>query len=530
MQAEQLLVQKIASRPSTEELIFFIAEDDAINSACSELQKKIAGNNKKELKEIYALCQRYHISLVHLTRELNHIQNIFAPRKTISNDHKILGLQAGANIAEVKQVYRKLSIKYHPDTSHKNDTAKFIEITKAYQRIINSTDKKENSDPPSPSAWRYRKNTPPPRQQRKKKYLYLFSLITGAVVLVIVGISIHYQKRAMLNNIRKIAPTPSPVKPLAEKAPVIVKDQSTGIHVPESSKTDVQPHVIEQKKLTLPTSKISEQSSRQILQDEVAFVPFTPESISHVEPPAPDMQTKAEIENLSGLISSSDGHFDSEKSSTTQEADRMEAKGIIRAEEHNDFFSAILEQEKPAEKKIKAPAPAAVQQISKQKETGSVFSGARYHKAIVVKPKEKKIHKKKLSAVNAEQTTPGISTQQSLRKFVQSYTVAYMSRDIQKFALFFTAEAQENGKAFSKIRQKYKQLFNATQSIDYSINLLDTDIQGEKGANLTGRFKVQLIYSPNKIKSSSGTITFFLVKVKNNYRIKALSYHLDPEW
>ncbi|RWX52538.1 DnaJ domain-containing protein [Candidatus Electrothrix marina] len=529
MQAEQLLVQKIASRPSTEELIFFIAEDDAINSACSELQKKIAGNNKKELKEIHALCQRYHISLVHLTRELNHIQNIFAPRETVSDDHKILGLHAGANITEVKQSYRKLSIKYHPDTSDKNDTAKFIEITKAYQRIINSADKKENSATSSPSAWRYRKNTPPPRQQRKKKYLYFFSLITGAVVLIIVGISIHYQKRAMLKNISKISHTSSPAKPQAEKAPVAIKDQSTGIHVPESSKTDVQPQVIEQKKLTLPTRKISEQSSQQIFQDEVAFVPRMPKSISHVEPPAPDMQIEAEIENVNTSISSSDGRFDSEKSST-QKSDLMDTKSIIRAEEHNDFFSAILEQEKTAEEKIKAIVPAAVQQISKQKETGSVFSEAHYHKAIVVKSKKKKIRKEKLPAANAEQTTPGISTQQSLRKFVQSYTAAYMSRDIQKFALFFTAEAQENGKPFSKIRQKYKQLFNATQSIDYSIDLLDTDIQGEKGASLTGRFKVQLIYSPNKIKSSTGTITFFLVKVKKNYRIKALTYHLDPKW
>lgn len=209
MQAENLLIQKIASRPSTEELLFFIAEDEAITLACSGLQKKIAGNNKKELVKIKSLCQKYHISLVYLNRELSHIQNIFAPRETISDDHKVLGLQAGANIAEVKQAYRKLSIKYHPDTSNEKNTAQFIEITKAYQRIITSADNKKSSAVSSPSAWRYRKNNPPPPQQRKKKYLYLFLFVTAAFVLVIVSFSVHYQKHAMLNNISKKIRLPS---------------------------------------------------------------------------------------------------------------------------------------------------------------------------------------------------------------------------------------------------------------------------------------------------------------------------------
>ncbi|MCW5211790.1 DnaJ domain-containing protein [Desulfobulbus sp. TB] len=203
MQAEQLLIQEISSRPSTEDLIFFIAQDDAMTSACAELHKKIANNKKEELKEINLYCQRYHISLTYLARELDHIQNIFAPRKVFSGDHEILGLQAGASLAQVKQAFRKLSLQYHPDTSNKNNTEEFIRITKAYQRIINNTDKKE-SPSSSTTAWRYRKeNSPCQGQKRKKIYLYLFSFISTVLLLVIVGISIHYQKRAMLNNISK---------------------------------------------------------------------------------------------------------------------------------------------------------------------------------------------------------------------------------------------------------------------------------------------------------------------------------------
>ncbi|MCI5182836.1 MAG: hypothetical protein D3921_10065, partial [Candidatus Electrothrix sp. AW1] len=133
MQAEQLLIQKISSRPSTEDLIFFIAQDDAMTSVCAELHKKIAGNKREELKEINLYCQKYHISLAYLSRELDHIQNIFSPRKVFSGDHEILGLQTDASLAQVKHAFRKLCLQYHPDTSNKNNTEKFIKITKAYQ-------------------------------------------------------------------------------------------------------------------------------------------------------------------------------------------------------------------------------------------------------------------------------------------------------------------------------------------------------------------------------------------------------------
>ncbi len=533
MQAEQRLVQKIASRASTEELIFFIAQDEAITSACSELQKKIARNNNKELKTIHALCQRYHISLVYLSRELNHIQNIFAPRETTSDDHKLLGLQAGASIAEVKQAYRRLSIKYHPDTSNKNSTAKFIEITKAYQRITNIADKEENSAPPSSSsAWRYRKNTSPPPQQRKKQYLYLFSVVTGAVVLIIVAFSIHYQKRAMLKNISMVTSTRSPISSPAEDTPAIVKEHLAETHVPEvpeSSTPAVQPQVTEQKQHPLPTSKILEQSFHQFSQNEVALVTPTPESMNHVQSPAPVMQTEAEVENLSTSISFSDSHFDSEKSST-EKTDQMEPKPILPVEKQSNLFSDILEQEKTAEKKIKAVAPGAVQQTSKQKETSSLFSQARYQKVVLIKPKERKIRKKKLPAADEKQVHQGIPVLDSLHTFIKSYTAAYMSKDIQQFALFFTEDSLENDKPFKKMHAKYKQLFNATQSIDYRIDLLGTDIQDEGAtATLTGRFRVQLIFSPYNVKSNSGTITFYLIKIKNSYRIKVLSYHLDPK-
>jgi hypothetical protein len=553
MQVENLLIQKIAARPSTEELLFFIAEDEAITLACSGLQKKIAGSNKKELAKINALCQKYHISLVYLNRELNHIQNIFAPRETISDDHKLLGLQAGANIAEVKQAYRKLSIKYHPDTSNKKNTAQFIEITKAYQHIITSANNKKSSAAPSPSAWRYRENNPPPPQQRKKKYLYLFLFVTVALVLVIVSFSIHYQKHAMLNNISKKNQAPAKqTSPAGEKATAAkVQPVAHQEHPLVSSK--VQLKKIKQAAPPVSAKTTEKLSSLHSSQKHVPAVPATPavpaalvssESRPQViQPLASEEKSGVEVGNFASSISFSHAQFEinDRKNFSVQKPDQEEkeekAKSIISVEETNEFFSDILKQKKLTGERVKATAPAPVpavvpvQQTSNQKKTSSAFPEKRYQAAVIVKPKERKIRKKKLSAADNDQTHQGLSIQDSLRQFVKSYTTAYISRDIGKFALFFTKGAQENGKPFSAMRAKYKQLFDATQSIDYRIDILNTDIQ-KKGtaATLTGRLHVQLIYSPEKIKSNTGTVTFFLIKKGKSYKVKALNYNIDPKW
>ncbi|MGI0046215.1 MAG: J domain-containing protein [Nitrosotalea sp.] len=50
--------------------------------------------------------------------------------------YQILGVQKGASQKEIKNAYRQLSLKYHPDRS-KNDTdgEKFKQITEAYQLL-----------------------------------------------------------------------------------------------------------------------------------------------------------------------------------------------------------------------------------------------------------------------------------------------------------------------------------------------------------------------------------------------------------
>lgn len=54
----------------------------------------------------------------------------------ISECYKVLGLEPGASVAEVRQAYRRLVLKYHPDKdSSEKDGDRFKVITDAYQSI-----------------------------------------------------------------------------------------------------------------------------------------------------------------------------------------------------------------------------------------------------------------------------------------------------------------------------------------------------------------------------------------------------------
>ncbi|KAF7722175.1 secretory subunit [Apophysomyces ossiformis] len=61
--------------------------------------------------------------------------------------YKILGLREGAALPEIKKVYKKLSLIYHPDKAQpgteKESEERFIEISKAYQ-VLTNDDVREN--------------------------------------------------------------------------------------------------------------------------------------------------------------------------------------------------------------------------------------------------------------------------------------------------------------------------------------------------------------------------------------------------
>jgi len=77
----------------------------------------------------------------------------------MSNPYQILGIAPTASLAEIKQKYKKLALKFHPD-QNPHGKEKFIEIKKAYDDLIHLK-KNPKSIPSSP---------PNPYQGRNPKY------------------------------------------------------------------------------------------------------------------------------------------------------------------------------------------------------------------------------------------------------------------------------------------------------------------------------------------------------------------------
>jgi len=63
--------------------------------------------------------------------------------------YRILGLESGASITEVKAAYRRLAMQYHPDVNNGDQQAqvKFIELTEAYKFLLTSTQPSQASRP-----------------------------------------------------------------------------------------------------------------------------------------------------------------------------------------------------------------------------------------------------------------------------------------------------------------------------------------------------------------------------------------------
>ncbi len=53
----------------------------------------------------------------------------------IADCYHILGIKPGASQKEIKNAYRNLSLKYHPDRNKDRDSEKFKKISEAYQKL-----------------------------------------------------------------------------------------------------------------------------------------------------------------------------------------------------------------------------------------------------------------------------------------------------------------------------------------------------------------------------------------------------------
>eukprot|EP00271_Cylindrocystis_brebissonii_P016503 TRINITY_DN4019_c0_g5_i1.p1 TRINITY_DN4019_c0_g5~~TRINITY_DN4019_c0_g5_i1.p1 ORF type:complete len:177 (+),score=13.16 TRINITY_DN4019_c0_g5_i1:312-842(+) len=77
-----------------------------------------------------------------------------------SDPHRVLGVERGASVGEVKAAYRRLALKWHPDVNS-GDAAAFKRITEAYGSLLHpQTSIPSTSSYPSGPPFRRRRSPP----------------------------------------------------------------------------------------------------------------------------------------------------------------------------------------------------------------------------------------------------------------------------------------------------------------------------------------------------------------------------------
>ncbi len=105
----------------------------------------------------------------------------------------------------MKQAFRRLSIRYHPDAPGGGDNDKFIEICRAYKAIFNRSETGQLRSPAGSNGWQNTRKHGLSAEQ-KQRNIFLFS--TLAVILLIISVTVPfiYRKKIMLQNLNSVDP------------------------------------------------------------------------------------------------------------------------------------------------------------------------------------------------------------------------------------------------------------------------------------------------------------------------------------
>lgn len=503
------LIKKIASNPSTEELILFIANNDEMVGECVGLQKRLETSNSRELDDLDGLCRNHHISLEMFSREVHNILAIFAPA-SVSNEYAILGLKANADQKRVKDAFRRLSIKYHPDSSGNGDSDKFIEICQAYKTIISrSGSDKPTSHAGRTTSWRYTKKRGLSSRQ-KRRNIYLISTLTVVLLIISIITPYMYQKKIMLLN-------------LNSADPVLISRQEISKVAPAEEK-------IIPIKLTAESDTRTEKPA---LQDDVFEINTADPDTAKIPPPPINLQPTSDTPEpkKQPTVSSSPEPIILTLLPTSKEQPPPE---VITKTEPRKQPSVTRSQEPeviildPAAKKQKPSA--AITKTETQKQPPII----RIHESEIRAPKlisyahEPSSDFNKFDSVNQPSTygSQNLETQK-INDFIHAYTKAYESKKLQQFSRFFATNALENSHSFSEQHVKYIMLFQSVDTIDLDIDILSSNMKDEN-VQLKGRFQINLTYPQRQPVQKKGQIFFLLTDNNQQYMVKELSYTFDP--
>ena len=112
-----------------------------------------------------------------------------------------------------------------------------------------------------------------------------------------------------------------------------------------------------------------------------------------------------------------------------------------------------------------------------------------------------------------------------LRSFISFYCETYESKDLNKFATFFSSDATENNMSFHELLPKYTRNMEMVESFNYWIELVAYSLQPDTGnVKIKGKFFTKFRLHEGTWKENSGDISMELIESGESYLVKRLDY------
>jgi hypothetical protein len=111
-----------------------------------------------------------------------------------------------------------------------------------------------------------------------------------------------------------------------------------------------------------------------------------------------------------------------------------------------------------------------------------------------------------------------------LKSFLVLYSRTYESKDLNKFATFFTPNAIENNQPFNELLPNYQKNLEEVESLSFRIDLVSYSLDTSTGnIRVKGQYFTRFLYE-GKLKETDGNISMELKDIGNSYQVTQLNY------
>ncbi|MFT5697842.1 MAG: hypothetical protein ACI8ZB_000696 [Desulforhopalus sp.] len=549
---QKLLIQKLmktfAASPGTEAAISFVASKNGLLLACQELLKDLERKDRISVEWVRAECEKHSMTRDSFSQQLSQIVALFNPTENITDYFLILGLEVGAGQEEIKKQYRKLSLRYHPDTATGDDpdaSERFMQITRAYHALTGRGDGPNLHVAQSPaSKWGPKQQKTPQVGRQKKVFLWAFLLVILLLIFTTVASNI-YKKKAMLAGLQESSGAFVPpstkhandfdtgsekkitLQPNTVKAEIIENQlgASKGIASPSDKKIESETNdtlvnktndlVVDSElsDLSNTLSAITKKGGRpdQFLKKEIVLLARVAEKKSHnvlKKKQSSKRIDEKEIKNTSLKVEAVDSK--SSGDGLTQKEDPPVDQGVITTQKTR----------KSTDPKMQTITSTVDPQVKTDNDNQLIIVEAAKEKEASVSAPQMVVRS------NSDEPPEEVDLQEKIDTFLNNYIRAYEQRNLILFSRFFEVDAVENGKFFTTMLPTYMDLFATTSNLKMDLTVLAwTEV--DSGVSIDGRFKVGLLYTDKREIHGSGAIHFILLDNNGEFRIKSMEYEFD---